>query len=99
MQPPPAPRNLTQMIVAEHQSPDAPNELDDSFFLPESRHDSLSSCETTGENFFEKAYEESLYDDLRHMSHDGLIDRIRARDRELELLHEQLRTLRATRVS
>jgi len=93
-QPPPAPRNLTQMIVAERSSPDEPNELDDSFFIPSERQESISSCDTSGEGFFEKAYEESLYDELTDLNRDALIARIRERDRELELLHEELRALR-----
>jgi hypothetical protein len=95
-QPPPAPRNLTQFIVAEHQSPDEP--ADPVEYLcsnVDGRQDSTSSCDTSADTFFDKTYEESLYDDLRHLSHEGLIDRIRARDRELEMLHEQLRALRA----
>ncbi len=89
-QPPPAPRNLTQMIIAEHMSPDSAEEYDDAILLNHSH----TSSEDSAADFFDKAYDEGLYDELADLNKEALIDRIRQRDRELESLHEQLRLLR-----
>lgn len=92
-QPPPAPRNLTQMIIAEHMSPDSPDEYDDAMLLNHSH----TSSEESATDFFDKAYDEGLYDELADLNKEALIARIRQRDRELESLHEQLRQLRDDR--
>jgi hypothetical protein len=93
-QPPPAPRNLTQAIVAQH-SPPAPEEPERDF-LSDSFNSGglLSPTQGHPEDDFEKAFESTIYDDLKHKSRADLIEELRRRDRQVEELRSLIRSAR-----
>lgn len=91
-QPPPAPKVTTQLILAERLSPKDPEEPN--FVLDDPDSSSGDSAQSPGENFFEKAFDECLYDDLQDLSREALIERIRTRDRELEQLRMEVQALK-----
>jgi hypothetical protein len=93
-QPPPAPRITTQSILAERLSPKDPPE-ESECNLEDPCDMSSRSSESSGdfENYFEKAYAECIYDDLQHLNREALIERIRQRDSEIELLRAEIQAL------
>ena len=91
--PPPAPRVTTQAILAERLSPRDPDEAT-TFEVSDPNDLSFSSSDSAGENFFEQAFDECVYDDLNQLERDELIARIRDRDREVDRLRSEIAALK-----
>jgi len=95
-QPPPAPKITTQLILAERLSPKNP---EDSFTNMDEPVESSLSSDSTGENYFDRAFEACFYDELTALKQEDLIKLIQERDHELELLRAEVAVLKAGRVS
>ena len=94
-QPPPAPRNTTQFLATERGEEFGNPEDSCDGDLPTSARDSELDRSLAADADFLSAYDAAIYEPLEAWSVRELIQRIRERDHDVDLLHAETRELRS----